>query len=319
MTRSPLTTAFFEPGRADPLYGHGPMVAPNTALDGEATPYTSFSVSPVTPTIGAEISGIRLSGNLSEQTLTELRRALLEWKVLFFRDQDIERSDHRGFAQLWGDLEQHPFFKYIQPGQTDADVVTLAKDVMTSGFENNWHNDVTWSEHPSFAAVLRAVEIPQVGGDTLWADTGAAYDLLPQDIRDRIDHLAAEHDWVHAFGAGMPEDSVAALRPEFPPVQHPVVRVIPETGRRVLFVNVSFTRRILGVNEAESDELLRMLYRHIQRPEFQVRLRWQPNTIAFWDNRACQHYAASDYYPARRVMDRISIIGEKPRGIAAAH
>lgn len=112
--------------------------------------------------------------------MSELRRALLEWKVLFFRDQTIERSEHRDFASRWGSLEQHPFFKYTQPGQSEADIVTLAKDAMTGGVENNWHNDVSWHEFPSFAAVLRAVEVPPVGGDTLWADTGAAYELLPE-------------------------------------------------------------------------------------------------------------------------------------------
>ncbi|SPZ40269.1 dioxygenase [Rhodococcus wratislaviensis] len=115
----------------------------------------------------------------------------------------------------------------------------------------------------------------------------------------------------------MPPETVERLRPQFPTVQHPVVRVIPETGRRVLFVNLSFTQRIVGMSPTESDELLRMLYRHVHRPEFQVRLRWQPNTVAFWDNRACQHYAASDYFPARRVMERISIVGDRPVGVSS--
>ncbi|WP_312007711.1 TauD/TfdA dioxygenase family protein [Nocardioides alcanivorans] len=108
----------------------------------------------------------------------------------------------------------------------------------------------------------------------------------------------AEHDWINSFGAGMDKDVVAQLRPSFPAVQHPVVRVIPETGRRVLFVNTIFTQRIVGLDEAESNQILTTLYRHMMRPEFQVRLRWQPNTIAMWDNRACQHYAASDYFPS---------------------
>lgn len=149
----------------------------------------------------------------------------------------------------------------------------------------------------------------------MWADTGAAYDLLPADIRERIDPLVAEHDWITTFGKFMPQDKVDALRPHFPAVQHPVVRIIPETGRKVLFANIAFTQRIVGVSERESNELLTLLYRHVQRPEFQVRLRWRPNTIAFWDNRACQHYASSDYHPARRTMERISIIGDRPIGV----
>ena len=309
----PATAA---PTPTDPLAYFGPIIAPRTAENVETPPYEVFSLEPQTPTIGAEISGIRLGGNLSDEVMAELRRALLEWKVLFFRDQDIERADHRAFAEAWGDLEQHPFYQYTQPGQSDVDVATLAKDAAAVGAENIWHNDVTWHEFPSFAAVLRAIEIPTVGGDTLWADTGAAYDLLPGDIKARIDHLEAEHDWITSFGSGMPQDAIDKLRPSFPPVHHPVVRVIPETGRRVLFVNVAFTQRILGVSEQESHELLRLLYRHLMRPELQVRLRWKPNTIAFWDNRTCQHYASSDYYPARRVMERISIVGSKPTGIS---
>lgn len=309
----PATAA---PTPTDPLAYFGPIIAPRTAANMEDRPYELFSLEPQTPTIGAEISGIRLGRDLSDEVMAELRRALLEWKVLFFRDQNIERADHRAFAEAWGDLEQHPFYRYTQPGQSDVDVATLAKDAAAVGAENIWHNDVTWHEFPSFAAVLRAVEIPAVGGDTLWADTGAAYDLLPDDIKARIDHLEAEHDWITSFGSGMPQDAIDKLRPNFPPVHHPVVRVIPETGRCVLFVNVAFTQRILGVSKEESNELLRLLYRHLMRPELQVRLRWKPNTIAFWDNRTCQHYASSDYYPARRVMERISIVGDKPVGLS---
>ncbi|MBV6760721.1 TauD/TfdA dioxygenase family protein [Rhodococcus opacus] len=297
---------------ADPLKASGPLVARPPA---DTSGYSRITVEPVAPTIGADIAGVRLSGSLDDETMAEIRRALTDWKVLFFRDQDISRDDHRAFAARWGELEQHPFFKHMMPGQSDVDVATFAKNATTAGYENNWHNDVTWHEYPSFAAVLRAVEIPAVGGDTLWADTGAAYDLLPQDIKDEIDNLTAEHDWINSFGRLMDPDVVAKLRPEFPAIEHPVVRVIPETGRRALFVNVSFTQRILGMSTQRSDELLRLLYRHVMRPEFQVRLRWRKNTIAFWDNRACQHYASSDYHPNQRMMERISIVGDRPVGI----
>ncbi|MBV6754883.1 TauD/TfdA dioxygenase family protein [Rhodococcus opacus] len=317
MTTTTFAKTSIHPTPTDPLAAYGPLVASRTTAPFDDRPYELFTLSPSTPTIGAEITGVRLSGDLPEETMAELRRALTEWKVLFFRDQDIDRSDQRAFAQRWGALEQHPFFKYVQPGQTAADVTTLAKDAMTGAVENNWHNDVTWHALPSHAAVLRAVEVPPTGGDTLWADTGAAYDLLPDDIKRRIDPLWAEHDWIHSFGTGMPQDAIDRLRVDYPPVHHPVVRVIPETGRRVLFVNMLFTQRIPGLTEAESNELLTLLYRHVQRPELQVRLRWQPNTVAMWDNRTCQHYAASDYFPARRVMDRISIVGDRPIGLSA--
>jgi taurine dioxygenase len=141
--------------------------------------------------------------------------------------------------------------------------------------------------------------------------------VLSDEIKERLDPLFAEHDWISSFALSMPPDVVAALRDEYPPVHHPVVRVHPETGRRSLFVNMIFTQRIVGVSPDESTELLRMLYRHVQRPEFHCRLRWQPNTVAMWDNRAVQHYAVSDYHPARRVMDRISIVGDAPVGIGS--
>lgn len=292
----------------------GPLVAhPPAATEG----YQRITVVPCEPTIGAEVSGVRLSGDLDEETMAELRRALSDWKVLFFRDQDITRTDHREFAARWGELEEHPFFKYVLPGQSDADVATFAKDMNSAGTENNWHNDNTWNERPSFAAILRAVAIPPVGGDTLWSDTGAAYDTLPDDLKSRIDGLVAEHDWMDTFGRGVPPEVAENIRPMLPAVHHPVVRVIPETGRKVLFVNIAFTQRIMGLSEEESTETLTQLYRHIARPEFQVRLRWRPNTIAFWDNRTCQHYASSDYFPSRRVMERISVSGERPTGVTA--
>lgn len=298
----------------DPLAVFGPLVSTRLPEGATSAPYELFDVTPASPTIGAYVGGVQLDGGMSEELLAELRRALLEFKVLFFRNQSIDRAQHRAFAEQWGELEQHPFFKFTQPGQTDVDVATLAKDAMSAGVENNWHNDVTWHTTPSFTSILRAVEVPPVGGDTLWCDTAAAYDTLPADLKARIDPLTAEHDWILSFGAGMGPEATEALRPHFPAVNHPVVRVIPETGRRVIFVNGVFTMKVNDVTQAESDEILSTLYRHVCRPEFQVRLKWEADTVAMWDNRACQHYASSDYFPARRVMDRISVVGDVPVG-----
>lgn len=295
-----------------------PRVFPRFPDTFEQRPYTRFEISPCSPTIGAEVSGIELSGDLDDGTMAELGHALLEWKVLFFRDQDIDRDQHRAFARYWGELEQHPFFKYAQPGQTAVDVVTLAKDADMGGYENEWHTDITWHETPAFGAVLRAVEIPEVGGDTLWADAGAAYDGLSDELKEQIDGLTAVHNWRFTFGQTMPEGALKALSQEFPPVEHPIVRVHPETGRRTIFVNPVFTQHVVGVDEAESDRILTSLYHAMTRPEYQVRFRWTPGAVAFWDNRATQHYASSDYYPQRRVMDRISIAGDRPFGPADA-
>ena len=295
----------------------GPRVARRTPDGFDDRPYDRFTIVPLSPTIGAEVMGVDLGGPLDDHLEAELRRALLEWKVLFFRDQDLTRDQQRAFARRWGDLEQHPFFKYTQPGQDpDAvDVVTLAKGTMNPGVENEWHQDITWHATPSFGAVLRAVEVPSVGGDTLWVDCAAAYDGLPADLRDRIDHLTAVHDWQHSFGLAMDRALVEELSVPFPPVRHPVVRVHPETQRRTLFVNAIFTQSLVGLDADESDALLARLCHQYERPEYQCRFRWTPGAVAFWDNRATAHYAASDYYPQRRVMDRISIVGDRPVGV----
>ena len=193
--------------------------------------------------------------------------------------------------------------------------MTLAKDALKGGSENEWHTDITGHARPSFGAVLRAVEVPAIGGDTLWADAGAAYDGLSQAVRNRIDPLVAVHDRRRSSGLAMPAEAVEQLSQTFPLVEHPVVRVHPETGRRTLFVNPIFTSHIVGLDDVESERSLAQLYRQITRPEYQCRFRWTAGSVAFWDNRATQHYASSDYFPERRVLERISIAGDTPFGI----
>ncbi|MGB6059872.1 MAG: TauD/TfdA family dioxygenase [Microthrixaceae bacterium] len=292
----------------------GPMVTARIPEGFELRPYKIIRLSPLSPTIGAEVTGVGLGDDFDPEVHDEVRQALLEWKVLFFRDQDIDRDQQRRFAERWGDLERHPFYNYVHPDQDDEAVVRLAKDAQSSGVENEWHADLTWHLRPSYGAVLRAVEVPELGGDTLWADAGAAYDALPAKVRERIDGLTAVHDWQSTFGMAMPPEDMAGLTGQFPQVEHPVVRVHPETGRRTLFVNPYFTQYIKGLDHTESEDLLKLLYRQFTRPEFQCRFRWEPGSVAFWDNRSTQHYASSDYAPQRRVMDRISITGDEPYG-----
>jgi taurine dioxygenase len=291
----------------------GPRIASRLPDGWEEAPYTRFTVEPLAPTIGAVIGGISLADPVDEELLAELNRALLEWKVLFFRNQQITGPQQVAFARNWGPLEAHPFIKIAVDQPDEApEVVRFEKGPELGGFENVWHSDVTWRECPSLGSILRAVEVPPVGGDTLFADMGAAYDKLPESVKERIEGLEAVHDWLLTFGMAMEEQTRDELRVDFPAVQHPVVRTHPETGRKTLYVNRAFTQHIVGIDEEESRALLDFLYLQATFPEYQCRFRWQPGDVAFWDNRATQHYATSDYYPQRRVMERITVIGDRP-------
>lgn len=293
----------------------GPRTPVQSTDAAGATEYKRISLRPVSPTIGAVVEGISLAEEIDEELFEEIDRALLEWKVLFFKNQSITASEQQAFAANWGELELHPFFVSTVAVEAELpEVVRLEKDETKPGFENIWHSDVSWREVPSLGSILRAVEVPEVGGDTLWCDMAAAYDHLKDDLKDRIENLVAVHDWVQTFGAVMDPAERDALRPDFPPVEHPVVRVHPQTGRKMLYVNRIFTQRIVGMSEAESAELLEHLFVQANIPEYQCRLRWEAGDVAFWDNRSTQHYANSDYYPARRVMERITIIGDVPVG-----
>ncbi|OAH62941.1 taurine dioxygenase [Dietzia cinnamea] len=277
---------------------------------GDAPPatYEHIGVRPVTPFIGADIEGVDLAAPTPEQ-IVELKTALLERKVLFFRDQQhLTAHQHRDFAAHWGELEVHPI---LDQGEI-PEVVRFDRGQDNPGMENIWHVDVTWKDRPPLGSVLRAIEVPDAGGDTLWSDMGNAYDALPDEIKDRIDGLTATHDFTPSFGLGMTPDKLAQMQAQYPPQHHPVVRTHPETGRKLLFVNSLFTTEIDGVDPVEGRELLRRLLDQVKMPDFQVRLRWAPGTVAFWDNRATQHYACSDYFPHRRVMERVAIVGDVP-------
>jgi taurine dioxygenase len=272
------------------------------------TDYEWFGCRPVGTCIGLEVQDVDLSEPVSAALRADLHRALLDWKVIFFRDQSITAEQHRDFARLWGELEVHPFL----PAGELPEVVRFAKDEATSGVENIWHSDVTWRQMPSMGSILRAIEVPALGGDTLWADMAAAYEGLPADVRDLADGLAAVHDFAGSFGQAMDAAELAEMRAQHPPAEHPVVRTHPETGQRAIYVNEIFTSHIVGVDPAESEELLHLLCSQARIPEYQCRFRWEPGSIAFWDNRATQHYAVSDYWPARRVMERVTITGDVP-------
>jgi taurine dioxygenase len=269
----------------------------------------SFHLEALSPSIGGEVSDIDLASDLDDDAIAGLRQALLDRKVLFFRDQEISTEQHIAFARRFGTLETHPF---TDNHPEHPEVIVLANGPANKSRINVWHSDVTWRREPSLGSVLRAREVPDVGGDTLFADMEAAYDSLPEELRQRLDGLEAEHDFMRAFGARLSDEKRAAMREQYPIATHPVVRTHPETGRKSLYVNAGFTVRILGLEAADSEAMLRRLYALARVPEFQVRFRWRKNSIAFWDNRGCQHYPVSDYHPAVRVMERVTIVGDRP-------
>ena len=276
----------------------------------------------LTTHIGAELSGLSLAEAITNDDLFgTIRQALLDHKVLFLRDQQVSKAAHVAFAERFGDLEDHPV------AGSDPDhpgLVCIYKDLDSppEHFENAWHCDATWREKPPMGAVLHCLECPPTGGDTVWANMVRAYEDLSDDIRERIDGLYARHSIEATFGARMPIEQRHALKSQFPDPEHPVVRTHPETGEKVLFVN-SFATHFTNFHTPENvrygqdyspgaAQLLNYLIARAAIPEYQIRWRWQPNSVAIWDNRCTQHYAVMDYWPAVRKMERAGIVGDKP-------
>jgi len=269
----------------------------------------TITVEPMTATIGAEIGGVDLADDLSPETIAEIRAALLEWKVIFFRDQhDLDRSSHVAFGRRFGDLEVHPL---TPADQKEPEIFVLPSEGKMRA-PDVWHSDVTWRPEPSMGSILRIVESPPLGGDTLWADMGAAYDLLDDETKARIDGLVALHDFVRAFGWNQPPEVQDKMRAKHPTQEHPVVRTHPETGRKTIYVNGSFTMGIKDMDEPEAAPLLRRLQRQSTIPDVQCRFKWAPGSVAFWDNRSTQHVVSNDFLPARRIMERVTICGDRP-------
>jgi len=283
------------------------------AASSSAADATNIDVRQMSATIGAELSGIDLSQPLSDASIGVVRQALLDWKVLFFRDQDITTDQHLAFARRFGELEIHPFGAE-KPGHPE--VLAITHDADSHGYENLWHSDVTWRLQPSLGSVLRNLESPAVGGDTLFADMYAAYDGLPERIKERVDGRTARHDFA-GFRRGLrrkgaSDAEIAEFDATYPNPEHPVIRTHPETGRKAIYVNAAFTQEIIGMDAEESRELLDICYQQATYPEYQVRFSWAKNSIAFWDNRSCQHYAVSDYWPNVRRVERVTIVGDTP-------
>ena len=269
-------------------------------------------ITPVSPVFGADVSGIDLDGPLSDSTFAAIHHAFLRYGVLFFRNQQvIPEATQVALARRFGPLHTHP-----AAPTTDADaavfVIHTHRD-STVANGNGWHTDVSCDEEPPMATMLHIHTLPEGGGgDTLFASMEAAYQALPGELRERLRGLSALHESEHVYRGRYADRGVDDRETTYPIAEHPVVRTHPETGRLSIYVNRSFTTRIVGMDLTESDELLRWLFRHVERPEFQVRLRWAKNDLALWDNRCVQHFAIWDYWPNERKGNRVTILGDRP-------
>jgi len=272
-------------------------------------------IAPLSPALGAQISGLDLSQQLTDAQRQAIEQALLTHQVLFFRDQPLTPQQHARFAANFGELHIHPIYPNV-PEQPEVLILdTAVTDVRDNAI---WHTDVTFLPTPALGAVLSARQVPEFGGDTLWASGIAAFESLSAPMQVLLDGLSATHDFTRSFPlerfGTSPEDIARweQTRRQHPPLSHPVVRTHPVSGRKSLFVNEGFTTRINELSETESDAMLKFLFSHATRPEFTIRWRWQQHNVAFWDNRVTQHYAVDDYRPQRRIMHRATILGDVP-------
>jgi taurine dioxygenase len=271
-----------------------------------------FEITPLQPNIGAEIGGIDLSRPLDPAARDGLRAALLAYRVIFFRDQDLTQEQHIAFGRNFGELEVHPVFAH--PDHPEILPLLAENHIANKRGSANaaWHADTTMRKDPSAASILRSRISPAMGGDTVFSNMVLGYELLPDEVKERIDGLTAFHDAAIFLNylKGERRDEVMA---QYPGVEHPVVRVHPETGEKAIYVNSIFTRRIVGVEPEESEALLRLLFDQVKLPELQMRFSWRTNSVAFWDNRSCQHYGVNDYV-GERHMERVTIAGDVPFG-----
>lgn len=266
--------------------------------------------------LGTEIRGIDFSRPIDRATADAIHDALMEYKVVFFRGAEMTPAQHIAFGRLFGELTVHPFVPHLGDY---PEVVVLDNHKDNPVFSTDvWHSDETFRLVPPMGSILRCIRQPPSGGDTLWADMCAAFEGLSDKMQLFLSGLEAIHDFQnfrHKFDHLPPRErheKLAAMEEELPNPTHPVVRTHPVTGKKILFVNEQFTIAIKGMREDESRALLTFLFEQPRIPEYQFRFHWGPNDMVFWDNRPTQHYAANDYYPQRRTMQRVTIKGEKP-------
>jgi taurine dioxygenase len=277
--------------------------------------YETIGVTKLTPHIGAEIGGVDLAKPLGNQQFQEIHDALMENKVIFFRDQKLTVEQHKAFGRLFGDLHVHPASQGAAKDAAISSTEGHPEILVVHADENSkrvageaWHSDVTCDEAPPMGSLLYMHEVPAAGGDTLFANMYTAYETLSEPIKRMLVGMTAVHDGEQIYRGRYGYDDRGKT---YPRAEHPVVRTHPVTGRPLLFINSNFTTHIKGLKKNESDALLQMLYRHIETPEFHCRFRWQPGSLAFWDNRCTQHRALFDYHPQRRHAHRVTVKGDR--------
>jgi taurine dioxygenase len=275
----------------------------------------SIQVTRVGRALGAEVSGLDLSGVLAPADIDRLGELLIEHQVLFFRDQPITPEAQARFAACFGPLHIHPIYPVL-PELPEIMLIDTHTGFLPDN--DNWHTDVTFSQTPPLAGILAAKRLPSVGGDTLWSSNSAAYQALSEPMRRMLEGLTAQHSVAKSFPPERWQNDPAFKEryeravAKHPPVTHPVVRTHPKSGRKALFVNEGFTTHINELAPRESEALLGFLFAHAGQPEFTVRWRWRVDDLAFWDNRVTQHYAVADYLPERRTMHRATVNGDRP-------
>jgi len=271
-----------------------------------------LKIEAVTPAIGAEISGVSLNKDLNDDICDQIYKALIKYQVVFFRDQDLSPESHLKLAKSFGEPEPpHPVYPHVD-GYENIVLLKNDKDIIPD--TNDWHKDLTFKANPPFASILHGIKIPDVGGDTLWASMSAAYDNLPDGWKQHLENLEAINDmgtFRNDFYRDGGIDSVNNALKNVGSAVHKVIETHPVSGLKYLNVNQSFTRNIVNESQGQSDHILQFLYRHIAKPEFQVRFRWRNNSVAIWDNRITQHYAVVDYLPNIRHMQRVTVLNDK--------
>ncbi|HET6185156.1 MAG TPA: TauD/TfdA family dioxygenase [Acetobacteraceae bacterium] len=283
--------------------GGGPRIR---YVANEEAPYETITVDKLTPIIGAEIGGVDLA-RPSNRQMDEIHRALAENLVIFFRDQHLTPEQHLSFGRQFGDLHLHPAAPHA-PGHPELMIIHADKDSPRANGEG-WHSDVSCDPEPPMGSILYIRQCPPRGGDTLFASMYAAYEALSERMKAYLDGLTAIHDGEDVY-RGLYQG--VADKPSYPRAEHPVIRTHPVTGKKALYVNRGFTRRIVGLPRDESDAILGYLYSLAENPLFQCRFRWRENSVAFWDNRCTQHRAMWDYWPHTRSGHRVTVKGERP-------